>query len=273
MEFLMNKLKLMVIVAHPDDCDLTAGGIALKFTEKGHEVKFLSVSNGCCGHQSMGGGALAKRRYGEAQQSAAIAGISYDILDIDDCAVVSDLETRKLITKAIREFDPDIIITHRPNDYHPDHRNTSMLIQDSAYLLAVPMFCPLTPAMSKMPIIMYAEDSFKRPYPFNADVVIDITKYIQKKSQMADCHKSQFYEWLPWIGGYLKDIPVDDNSRFEWLSKKIQRENINTADRFRNELIETYGEQGKNTLYAEAFELSEYGSTPDKADLKKLFNF
>ncbi|MDF2685923.1 MAG: putative LmbE-like protein [Clostridia bacterium] len=268
----MNKLKLMVIGAHPDDCDLYAGGTALKFTEKGHEVKFLSVSNGCCGHQSMGGGALAKRRYEEAQQSAKTAGIIYDLLDIDDCAVVSDLETRKLVTKAIRKFNPDIIITHRPNDYHPDHRNTSMLIQDSAYLLSVPMFCPLTPAMEKMPVIMYSEDSFKRPYPFNADVVLDITDYIQTKARMVDCHKSQFYEWLPWIGGYLKDVPADEKERFEWLLEKIKRNDSYIANRFRSQLTEAYGEQGKTVAYAEAFELSEYGNTPTKEELFKLFN-
>lgn len=267
------KLKLMVVGAHPDDCDIYAGGTALKFVAAGHEVKFLSVSNGCCGHQTMGGGALARRRFGEAQQSAAIAGITYDMLDIDDCAVVSDLTSRKLVTKAIRQFSPDIILTHRPNDYHPDHRNTSMLIQDSAYLLSVPMFCPLTPAMKKMPIIMYMEDSFKRPYLFNADVVMDISDCINKKARMADCHKSQFYEWLPWIGGYLKDIPSSDIERLEWTTKSIQIGDGEIANRFRAQLTEQYGEQGKTAAYAEAFELSEYGNKPSHSELLKIFSF
>ena len=267
------KLKLMAIGAHPDDCDHCVGGTALKLVANGHEVKFLSVTNGCCGHQIIGGGALVKRRYAEAQQCAAIVRLSYDFLDIDDCAVVPDLTTRKLITKAIREFSPDIIITHRPNDYHPDHRNTSMLVQDSAYLLSVPMYCPLTPAMEKMPIIMYTEDSFNRPYPFNADMVVDVSDCIQTKTCMMDCHKSQYYEWLPWIRGSIKEVPVDEKERFEWLFKKIQGDDIYTANRFRSQLIEKYGEQGKITVCAEAFELSEYGKTPSHSELLNLFNF
>jgi LmbE family N-acetylglucosaminyl deacetylase len=117
------KLRIIAIGAHPDDCDIKFGGTAAKFAKLGHHVKFLSVTNGDAGHQDMGGGELAIRRYKETQESARRLGIEeYEVLPNHDGELMPTLEIRKDIIRSIRRWNADIVIAPRPNDYHPDHR-------------------------------------------------------------------------------------------------------------------------------------------------------
>src|SRR5229473_970550 len=74
-------LRIIAFGAHPDDCDQKAGGTAAKWAAQGHQVKFVAVTNGDAGHQTKGGGALAKRRRAEAMESAKRLGIEYEVLD------------------------------------------------------------------------------------------------------------------------------------------------------------------------------------------------
>ena len=194
-------LKIIVFGAHPDDCDIKAGGIAIKYANLGHEVKFVSVTNGDAGHHEIGGVELARRRRAEAQAAGAVAGIEYHVLDNHDGELEPTLENRKKIIRQIRNYTPDLILTHRPNDYHPDHRYTSILVQDSAYMVTVPNICTDTPALSYNPVIAYLSDNFQKPQPFSPDVVIAIDEVIEKKIDMLHCHTSQMYEWLPFKRG------------------------------------------------------------------------
>ena len=164
------QIHVLVIGAHPDDCDIKAGGIAALYTQKGHVVKFVSVTNGDAGHHEMGGGPLTQRRNAEAQAAAEIIGIEYELLDIHDGELMPTLENRFQIIRTIRDFRPDLIMTHRPNDYHPDHRYTSMLVQDAAYMVTVPNICALTPHLERNPVIVYLSDGFKKPNPFKPEL-------------------------------------------------------------------------------------------------------
>lgn len=265
------QIRFMVIGAHPDDAEQETAALALKLMSEGHAVKFLSVSNGSRGHHVMSGGQLAQRRAAEAANSGKLGGFEYEVLDIDDCEVVATLENRKLLCSKIREFRPNVIVTHRPNDYHPDHRNTSMLVQDCAYLLAVPMFCPLSPVLKEMPVILYMADSFRKPYPFQADLILDSGKFVEKKAEMKACHYSQYFEWLPWIGEYEDKVPADEEGKKAWMLERTRNADRRVANRFRKELIEAYGEKGNDIEYAEAYELSEYGSEPSKEELYAMF--
>ena len=162
------KLKVLMLGAHLDDNDFSGGGTALKYLQAGHEVQFLSMCNGCGGHHTHTPEEIAKRRYNEAQNVAKLTGLKYDVWEVNDCEIMADLETRKRLVRYIREFNPDIIFSHRTNDYHADHRNAAILVQDASYLLIVPNFCPEVPAMKEMPVIMFFEDRFKQP-PFSID--------------------------------------------------------------------------------------------------------
>lgn len=277
-----------MIGAHQDDNEFRCGGLAYKYVQMGYEVRFLSMCNGCGGHHILGPKEISARRAKESQAVAELLGIQYDIWsDIDDCNIVADLATRKRLIRYIREFNPDLVIAHRPNDYHADHRTSGQLVQDASYLLTVPNECPDVPAMKKMPVIIYNEDKFKYP-PFSGDIVIDIDDVVEIKYKIADLNVSQVYEWLAYEAGY--EVPDDPKERYEWLKGwdinvdttdeevlKVQRgyagRFAKTAARFRKELIEKYGEErGSKIRFAEAYELCEYGRQPDEELSKKLFD-
>ncbi len=263
------QLRVIAIGAHPDDCDINASGLAALLTSMGHKVKFLAVTNGDAGHQSMGGGALAMRRRAEATESGRRLGIEYEVLDNHDGELMPTLDVRLQIIRRIRQFQADVVISPRTNDYHPDHRNTGILVQDAAYMVMVPNVAPDTPPLKKNPIFLHFQDRFKSPAPFRPDVAIDITSVIEKKLDAMDAHVSQFYEWLPWIDGYLDQVPKDKVERKQWLRRRVERP-ISPA--VKAALEKWYGkERAAQVKAAEAFEVSEYGAQPDEATLRKIF--
>ncbi len=268
------QIRVLVFGAHPDDCDIKAGGVAALYSQQGHHVKFVSVTNGDAGHHEMGGGPLAQRRNAEAQAAAEIIGIEYELLDNHDGELMPTLENRYQIIRTIREFRPDLIMTHRPNDYHPDHRYTSMLVQDAAYMVTVPNICALTPHLEKNPVIVYLSDGFMKPYPFTPDVVVDIDTVAEQKIDMLHCHESQFYEWLPYNSGNLNAVPDSVEARREWLAGRLRNRFSAIAEKYRDLLVELYGKKvGANIQYAEAFESCEYGSSLTTENIPILFPF
>ena len=265
---------VMVIGAHPDDCDIKAGGVAALYKQNGHRVKFVSVTNGDAGHHQMGGAPLAQRRNNEAQAAADIIGIEYELLDNHDGQLMPTLEIRFQIIRTIREFAPDLIMTHRPNDYHPDHRYTSILVQDAAYMVTVPNICALTPHMQKNPVIMYLSDGFKKPNRFIPDIAINIDSVVEQKIDMLHCHTSQFYEWLPYNSGTLDSVPDSDEDRREWLANRLRNRFSAVAEKHRDLLMHLYGVKvGLDTNFAEVFETCEYGSPLTEENIPLLFPF
>ena len=267
-------LQIIVFGAHPDDCELDAGGTAARWAKLGHKVKFVAVTNGDVGHHEMAGAILARRRAAEVTKAAEILGIKTDVLDNHDGELLPTLENRRTITRKIREWKADVVISHRPNDYHPDHRYTGVLVQDAAFMVTVPSFCPDVPSLKKNPVFLYAEDDFRKPNPFRPDVVVPIDTVFEDKVSAIDVMESQFYEWNPWLAGYLKDVPKGKGERREWLKGRLAQRYGATADRFRTKLIELLGESaGKSVKTAEAFELCEYGARPSNEELLRIFPF
>jgi len=262
-------LKILMIGAHPDDCDIKGGGTAALFAEMGHHVKFISVTNGDAGHMDQGGGILAKRRVAETQEAAKRLGITYEVLDNHDGELLATLPIRLEIIRKIREWKADVVISHRTNDYHPDHRYTAILVQDAAYMVGVPNVAADTPPLSKNPVFLYFQDNFQKPNPFQADIAVDITSVMDKKIDVLDAHESQFYEWLPWIGGYAEEIPESKEARKAWLGEK----RISPVSPSSKILLEKwYGkEKAKNVKHVELFEICEYGSRPSEDDIRRLF--
>ncbi|MDP9229159.1 MAG: PIG-L family deacetylase [Bacteroidota bacterium] len=264
-----SKIRIIMIGAHPDDCDQDGGGTAILFAKMGYSVKFVSVTNGDAGHQALKGTALAKRRFEEAQEAGKRFGVTYDVLDNHDGQLMPSLEVRFQIIKKIREWNADIVIAPRPNDYHPDHRYTGILVQDAAYMVAVPDIVPETPALKKNPVFLYFQDGFQRPNPFRPDISIDITSVFAQKIHALDAHESQMYEWLPWIGHYAEQVPQNKNEREKWLS---QTRAVTITPAIRTAIEKWYGkDKATQVQHAEAFEICEYGTQPNDEDLKRLF--
>ncbi|MCS7316537.1 MAG: PIG-L family deacetylase, partial [Bryobacteraceae bacterium] len=252
------KLRIIAFGAHPDDCDARVGGTAAKWAAMGHLVKFVSVTNGDAGHQSEGGGALARRRRAEAIEAGRRLGIAeYEVLDNHDGELLPTLAVREQIIRRIRQWNADLVLGPRPNDYHPDHRYTGILVQDAAYMVVVPNICPDTPALRRNPVFMYFEDRFERPNPFRPDIAVDIGDVWEKKIDALDAHVSQMYEWLPWVAGILPQVPKDPVARKQWLAK-TRSGSITPA--VRAALVKWYGAaRAREITHAEAFEICEYG--------------
>lgn len=282
-------MKILMIGAHQDDNEFRVGGLAHKYVQMGYEVRFLSLCNGCGGHHLMTPAETTARRAKESAAVAKLLGIRYDVWeDMNDCTLVPSLENRRRLIRYIREFSPDMVISHRANDYHADHRAAGILIQDASYMLIVPHECPDVPAMTKTPVIMYYEDRFTDP-DFRPDVVLDMDEEIDIKLQIAHLNVSQVYEWLPYTEGQV--VPEGEAERFEWLKgMNITADTTDeevmaaprgysvrfakTAARFRKQLIERYGvERGSKVRYAEAFQVCPYGGALTEELKQQLFNF
>ena len=264
------QIRVIAFGAHPDDCDLGAAGTAAMFAKMGHAVKFVAVTNGDAGHQDMGGGELANRRRAEAMESARRLGITYEVLDNHDGELLPTLEIRKQIIRRIREWKADIVIAPRPNDYHPDHRYTGVLVQDAAYMVVVPNVVPDVPPLRKNPVFLYFQDGFQRPNPFRPDIAIAIDDVYDLKIDALDAHVSQFYEWLPWVDGSLDSVPKDKVARKAWLAQQSQKRQITPA--IKASLEKWYGaDKGDGVKHAEAFEICEYGKQPNEEQIKQLF--
>jgi LmbE family N-acetylglucosaminyl deacetylase len=269
------KLRIIAFGAHPDDCELREGGVAAKWAALGHKVKFVSCTNGDIGHWGMAGGALANRRTAEVRKCAGILGIETEVLDIHDGELMVTMENRRTICRLIREWKADVVISHRPVDYHPDHRYVGVLVMDAAYMVTVPFFCPDTPHLTKNPVFLFSEDGFRKPNPFTGDIVVAVDDVIEKKFACVEALESQFYEGGCNGGPHL--VPQDEagkEARKQKVREQFSKRFLSTANRFRPQLEEAYGaDRAREIKYAEAFEVCEYGRRPDAAEIRKLFPF
>lgn len=268
------KISVLFIGAHPDDADIEFGGTAIKYLSLGHKVTYLAMTNGDAGHQDMGGKALAERRRKESRTVEDFLGVEYLVLDNHDAELQATIQNRNNLIRIIREKRPNVIVTHRPNDYHTDHRNTSLLVQDAAYLIAVPNVVSSTPRLDFNPVIVYHQDNFNKPYPFSPNIIVDITDVIDKKMEALSLHESQVFEWLPFIENYLDDVPTlnDKKTKIGWLKKHWG--NPGNVNKFLPLLKSLVPESKfKAIKYIEAFEACEYGGELSNENAKELFPF
>ena len=269
------KLRIIIFGAHPDDAEYRGAGVAMKWAKMGAHVKLVSATNGDIGHWQMAGGPLALRRKAEVTEVDRQLGAATEVLDIHDGEILPTLENRRMITRLIREWDADIVITNRPNDYHPDHRYTSILVQDSAYMVTVPFFCPDTPALKKNPVFLYAPDRFQKPNPFHADVAVGIDDVIEPTLDALLVMKSQIQEGgANGYAGLYPDDAAGRQRRDAQVRKELAQRYAGYANRYRDALVKFYGEdKGSKIRYAQAFEVCEYGRQPSQEELKQMFPF
>jgi len=265
-------IRVIAFGAHPDDCDLGAGGLAAKYAALGHKVKFVSLTNGDAGHQSQRGAVLAKRRRDEAREAGRRIGIEYEVLDNHDGRLLPTLDVREQVIRQIRLWKADIVIGPRPNDYHPDHRYSGVLVQDASYMVIVPNIVPDVPPLRQNPVFLYYSDRFTRPQPFRPDIVISIDDVFDKKIDMLDAHISQFYEWLPWTNGILDQVPKDAIERKRWLAAGPMAAR-NVTPEWREQLEKRFGPEAARAQHLEAFEITEYGRQPIAEEIRDLFPF
>jgi LmbE family N-acetylglucosaminyl deacetylase len=273
------KLRIIFFGAHPDDPEYKAGGTAAKWAKLGHHVKLVSMTNGDIGHWKSAGGPLALRRKAEAAAADKVLGVTSEVLDIHDGELLPTIENRRTVVRLIRDWRADIVISHRPWDYHPDHRYTGVLVQDAAYMVTVPFFCPDSRPLKKNPLFLYSSDRFRSPYPFRADIVVSVDDVFDQKLDAIHELASQAYE-----GGAdgneerYAAVPPAENvaARKAWLRARWSVRQADEAERFRAQLKldRRYGaEKGAAVKFAEAFEICEYGQQPSEDEIQALFPF
>jgi LmbE family N-acetylglucosaminyl deacetylase len=232
----------------------------------GHAVKFVATTNGDAGHPVQGGAPLARRRRAESRQVAEILGIEYDVMDNHDGELMPTLENRMEIIRKIREWQAELVLGPRPNDYHPDHRYTGVLVQDAAYLVAVPALLANVPIVKRNPVFLYYEDRFQKPTPFKPDIVVDISSVWPKKIDALDANESQFYEFQTNVNASVQ-VPEGKAERKKWLA---ERRTPSPTPAIEAAYAKWYG-TGQKPRYYEAFEICEYGAQPDEARIRQLF--
>jgi LmbE family N-acetylglucosaminyl deacetylase len=266
-------LRIIAFGAHPDDAELKFAGTAALLAAAGHKVKLVALTNGDVGHFSQAGGPLAQRRKAEVEACHQKLGVETAVFDIHDGELMPDLETRKKVAALVREWQADIVLSHRPWDYHPDHRAVGELAEDVAVVVAAPYFLPYTPPTRGNPIFLFYSDNFVKPYPFDPVLAVDIDSVAQKKWDCISAMPSQFGDADSWQARYRANIPKDEASRKAVLLDGVKQRSADEANKYRNLLVQLYGEQkGRAVRYAETFELNQYGSAATQAELKKLFS-
>ncbi|MBX3440398.1 MAG: PIG-L family deacetylase [Planctomycetaceae bacterium] len=269
-------LRIIAFGAHPDDAEFQLGGTAIRWAQLGHKVKFVSVTNGDIGHWNMAGGPLAQRRTAEVQEAARRLGIEVEVLDIHDGEIMVTLENRKTIARLIRDWQADLVFCHRPDDYHPDHRNCGLLVRDAAFMVTVPYYVPDTPRIEHPTVFMYFYDRFTKPYAFQGDVAVSIDEVLADKVHALDALESQVYE-----GGALgsekfmeEKAAGDPVARKRLLAELWSQRHQAVTNKYRDTVVKWYGEQrGREIKHAEVFEICEYGYQPNQGELKRLFPF
>ena len=264
-------LRLLVLGAHPDDAEFSAGGLAAHYRALGHAVKLVSVTNGEAGHHKTFGPKLVERRKLEAAAAAGVIGAEHHVGDERDGRLWNTEALRESLIRMIRTFKPDLVLSHRPQDYHPDHRALGQAVIDAAYLLTVPAICPDVPHLTKMPVFGSLFDRFTRPCPFEPTVVVDIAPVWEKKIAMLQAHESQFFEWLPYNMG-LPAVPFNKEQRNKFLDKWMRDRAANCRSAIEPSIKRIYGRDMADKIrLVEPFEISQYAQEPDKDGLHRLF--
>jgi len=265
-------LKLLILGAHPDDAEFRAGGLAAIYRALGHTVKMVSVTDGGSGHHAMKRRDLIVRRQKEAVSAAAIIGAQHEVWGFLDGYLQPTLEVRERIIREIRTFAPDLVLTHRPDDYHPDHRAVGHAVRDASYLVTVPLVVPEVPILRKDPVVAYLYDHFTKPYPFQPDAVVDITAQLEKVLAMLAAHESQLFEWLPFNRREMDSVPNDPAIRQKVVADFYRDRAQGLAAKYQELVVATFGvEKAKHVEWVEVYEISEYASALSPEAKGKLF--
>jgi len=265
-------LRLLILGAHPDDSEYHAGGLASIYRQRGHLVRMVSVTDGGAGHHEKPPEEVARIRRREAAAAGQVLDATYETWDFPDGELMPTLEVRHRIIAEIRSFAPDLVLTHRTNDYHPDHRAVGQAVQDASFLVTVPHVVPEVPALRRDPVVACMVDLFTKPRALVPDVAIDVTDHVDTIVAMLACHESQVFEWLPYLAGALDQVPAGETERRAWLRAWFTRQARPRADRFREALVAAYGpERGSRIEFAEVYEVSEYAAVADHETRRRLF--
>ncbi len=196
-------MRVLAIGAHPDDLEMLAGGTLAKYAQRGDEVIMAVATDGAAGHTEIPPDELRAIRHEEAKNAAKVIGAEFLWLGFPDELLGEDIATRLRVVDAIRVAKPDFILTHAPNDYHPDHRAVSRLVFDASFVSQLPNIPTEHPAHPNAQPVVYMDTSVG--VDFLPTEYVDITETYAIKKRMLECHECQ----IKWIQDYGGVHPVE----------------------------------------------------------------
>lgn len=202
-------MNILAIGAHPDDIENSCGGTLAKYAKLGHKVFTATATNGNIGSATLPMDEIARIRKEEARRAAAIIGAEYICLDYDDEMFYEDRAARIAFINLVRYCKADIILTHSPEDYNPDHELTSKIIRDIAVMIPIEKIKTESKPYDKIPIIAYYEPV--HGLGFVPTEYVDITETMEIKKAMCNEHQSQ----VAWMQANYKDAVGDGTNYFE----------------------------------------------------------
>jgi LmbE family N-acetylglucosaminyl deacetylase len=261
-----NKINVIVIFAHPDEGEIYAGGISAIYSKMGHNVKFLSLTNGDAGHWSMNPDSLAKRRYKEAMEAKRILGLAdYEILGNHDGKLKNSVEIQKIVADRIEKWKSDIVILYYPivtvPGGHNDNMQAGLIARDAASLLK----------MGKMPVFLYMRDYFTTGFSHIPDIAFNIEDVWDTKLLAMKAHESQVVEANPHADGILDEVLKSEVKRQEYLFYNSYPFSRITPD-IKLALTKWYGADKAGCIkWVEAFEFTETGRQINNQVIAELF--
>jgi LmbE family N-acetylglucosaminyl deacetylase len=186
-------MRVLAVGAHPDDLEILCAGTLARYARAGHQVKMCVATDGTAGHMIIKPPELAQIREREARAAAQIIDAEFIWLGFPDELIFNDRATRLVFVDMIRQAKPDVIITHAPDDYHPDHRVVSSLVFDTSFIASLPNIETSQPAHTLVPPLYYMDTLAGKG--FHPTEYVDISDTIEIKRTMLACHESQV-KWL-----------------------------------------------------------------------------
>ena len=187
-------MNVLAIGCHPDDIEIACAGTLTKYAQRGDKVTVCHVANGNLGHEIIMPDELREMRIGEAKKAGALSGIEVVTCDVGDLMVYEGKkEQRDLVVDVIRKYQPDVIFTHYPQDYMPDHVAVSRLVFDASFAASVPHYKSAVPGASEVTPIYYMDTL--AGLNFNPTEYVDVSDVIDRKIDMLECHDSQI-RWM-----------------------------------------------------------------------------
>lgn len=254
-------LKVVVVVAHPDEAELYAGGTSARLSSGGAAVKFVSLTNGDAGHQDMARKPLRRRRAREAFAAARHLGVlDYEILDVHDGELVPDKDLRRALIASIRRWQADVVLTfHDDCPGHLDNRMAGRAVRDVSGFLCNANVVPDMPALGAPPICLKMADHWSID-AHRHEVVIDVDSFIEQKLLGCAAHASQFHEFAPYERQLAEIVPADApwDERRSFILKNWSECLYANAD-MRAVLAGHRGRDAADVQFAESFQLADYG--------------
>jgi LmbE family N-acetylglucosaminyl deacetylase len=210
-------MNILAVGAHPDDIEILCAGTLARYAEEGHSVTLAVFTCGDMGDLKTPPSELAMVRKKESEASAIILGARLLWPAITDELVFPNEEQRRIMIDLLRQADPDVIFTHSPIDYHPDHRYVSQLVFDSYFQKGLPHLPGQHQTACRFgQTQVYYMDNVAGISFVPADYV-DITSVMETKRRMLDCHQSQVKPMRELANSDLMDL-IEIQARFRGLA-------------------------------------------------------